>query len=222
MTLRLVQESHQAGENNWKWSIWLAGSDQELDEVQSVRYILHSTFRNPVRVVDDRGSSFRIDSSGWGEFRVFAHVQVPDEPVVVLSTWLHLFKPDRRRVFISAQSADAGLVATVADALKEQGLEVLGTVGGLTLGDTFEGNLTDAVYEADAVVAVITTSGPSSLWVAEELAQAQKAGIPVYVVLASDEVPMPESLSGSVPYLGDNRGDLDSLAMRIRGLVITP
>ena len=190
MTLQLLQERHPAGENIWKWSVWLDGPDEDLDSVRSVRYVLHSTFKNPVRVVDDRRSGFRLDSSGWGEFRVFAHVQVSDEPLRVLSTWLHLFEPDRRRVFVSAGSANAKLVTSVAGALKDQGREVLGTTGGLSVGDAFEGKLTDAVYEADAVVAVLA-SGPISPWLAQELTKAQEAGIPLYAVVASRDIPLP-------------------------------
>ena len=219
MALRLAQESRPAGEN-WKWSVWLTGTDEDLDTVSSVRYILHSTFKNPVREIADRDSSFRLQSSGWGEFRIFAHVQVPGQPLAVLSAWLHLFEPDRRRVFISARSSDSELIENVAETLAEQGLEVLGAVSGLTLGDAFEGKLVEAVYTADAVVAIVGDRG--SPWVEEELTQAEKAGIPIYVVVASSDVDLPPQLSAHAVHLATDRNDLDTLAMEIRDLRIVP
>ena len=220
MALRLAQENRAVGDDRWKWSIWLEGPDQELDTVQSVRYFLHSTFRNPVREVTDRHSKFRLDSIGWGEFRIIAHVQKEDQSVELLSAWLHLLQPDTRRVFVSAQSSDIELAMKVADVLREHGIEVLGTVGALSPGDSFDGQLDEAVMQADAVVAIVTL-GHRSVWVGDEIERARKVSIPVYPVLASPNVSLPEELEDMSAYTADNANDLDTLAMTIRGLDIT-
>jgi len=62
-------------EGRYQWRLYLEGPAEELDEVQEVEYILHPTFRNPVRVVRDRASGFALDSVGWGEFEVGVEVR---------------------------------------------------------------------------------------------------------------------------------------------------
>lgn len=52
----------------YHWDVFLTGSDEELDQVQKVEYRLHSSFRNPVRIVSTRETAFMLRSAGWGEF----------------------------------------------------------------------------------------------------------------------------------------------------------
>ena len=74
MGLRLNQDSDYAGKDHWRWSIWLGGSDAELDDVDHVVYTLHPTFPDPVRTIADRASDFRLDTAGWGTFTIYARV----------------------------------------------------------------------------------------------------------------------------------------------------
>jgi len=72
MALSIQQETHYVGHNYWKWSVWLEGAPQELDDVDRVVYILDPTFHNPVREVEDRTTKFRLDTAGWGTFTIRA------------------------------------------------------------------------------------------------------------------------------------------------------
>ena len=78
MALRLAQSEEYAGNDYWKWAVWLEGSDEELDAIKHVEYVLHPTFLNPVREVSDRGSKFRLQTAGWGTFTLHATVIFKD------------------------------------------------------------------------------------------------------------------------------------------------
>ena len=43
-----------------------------------VEYLLHSTFKNPVRVVRKPENGFRMDTAGWGTFEIKAIVYLKD------------------------------------------------------------------------------------------------------------------------------------------------
>ena len=60
----------------WEWSAYLTGPD--LPEVDRVEYILHKTFKNPVRVIKEPADGFRLDTEGWGTFELKAIVHLKD------------------------------------------------------------------------------------------------------------------------------------------------
>jgi transcription initiation factor IIF auxiliary subunit len=72
MALSIQQDESYLGADRWKWSVWLEGPSEELDSVDHVLYVLHPTFHNPVREISDRNTNFRLDTSGWGTFRIHA------------------------------------------------------------------------------------------------------------------------------------------------------
>jgi transcription initiation factor IIF auxiliary subunit len=74
MAIRIEQDYLYSGDHWWKWSVWIEGPDDELDAIKEVVYTLHESFVDPVRVVRDRATKFRLDTSGWGTFRIYARV----------------------------------------------------------------------------------------------------------------------------------------------------
>ena len=78
MALKIEQGFQYLDNDYWKWWIWLEGPDAELDKVEKVTYTLHRTFPKPVRVISDRGTKFKLETAGWGVFRIFAQVQMKD------------------------------------------------------------------------------------------------------------------------------------------------
>jgi len=93
MSLRIEQGIEYQGEDWWKWWIWLEGPEKELDKVDRVIYILHSTFANPVRTVTDRSTKFRLQTSGWGGFLIRAKVIDKDGGETPLTHQLQLRYP---------------------------------------------------------------------------------------------------------------------------------
>lgn len=94
MALSISQGFAYQGDDYWKWWIQLAGTDEELDRVKSVTYTLHRTFPNPVRTVTDRASKFKLETAGWGVFRIHAIAQMNDGSAQKLSHYLRLEYPD--------------------------------------------------------------------------------------------------------------------------------
>lgn len=70
MDLELNNSWEYEDEDWWEWSAYLTGKD--LDKVEHVEYILHPTFKNPVRKVTDPSNGFRLDTAGWGTFKLKA------------------------------------------------------------------------------------------------------------------------------------------------------
>jgi len=94
MTMKLKQDSEYKGKDSWKWSVWVEGDNTELDSVESVEYTLHPTFPNPVQVKNDRASKFKLTTSGWGTFTIYAKIRKNDGDVVDLEHQLVLNYPD--------------------------------------------------------------------------------------------------------------------------------
>jgi transcription initiation factor IIF auxiliary subunit len=96
VALSLRQDQEYVGTDRWRWSVWLDGTPQELDSIDYVVYILHSTFHNPVRRVSDRSTQFRLDAMGWGTFTVHATAVHTDGNETELAHDLVLLYPDGR------------------------------------------------------------------------------------------------------------------------------
>ena len=71
--------------------IFLDADDPSLlDEVSEVIYYLHETFKEPVRIVRDRQTSFEVRTVAWGEFNVAAAVRFKDGREVKIERYLNL------------------------------------------------------------------------------------------------------------------------------------
>lgn len=97
MGLELTQDSTYAGDDYWHWSAWIQGPDDELDKVRQVVYTLHHTFPNPIRTVTDRRTNFRLETEGWGVFRLYATVVYDDGTEKRLHLDLHFVYPAEAR-----------------------------------------------------------------------------------------------------------------------------
>lgn len=78
MSLKLKNDWNYKGNDRWDWEVYLVSEDpKELEEVEEVKYILHPTFRQPIRVIDKSTGDFRLKTNGWGTFqiRAFAYLK---------------------------------------------------------------------------------------------------------------------------------------------------
>ena len=90
-----IRQSEKYGGNDWwDWSVWLEGTDAELDAVSYVEWRLHPTFPDPVRRVANRQSKFRLDTGGWGTFVVHAVISMKTGSTERLRHQLQLQYPD--------------------------------------------------------------------------------------------------------------------------------
>ena len=54
MSLEIRQAASRADKKRWDWSVWIDGPDADLDQVESVKWVLHLTFPDPVVMVRQR------------------------------------------------------------------------------------------------------------------------------------------------------------------------
>ena len=211
MTLSIAQDFEYQGNNYWKWSVWLQGTDADLDEVASVEYHLHPTFPSPVRLVTNRASKFRLDSAGWGVFHLKAQVEMKDGSVMGLDHMLGLAYPadvedqvpeqppmrggvgpgPRRSIFLSAGTADSTVASELRNSLIDRGVEVL-SVEDIDPGVPWEIKIENALKKADAIVTI--TSDIPSTWVEREVHAATRQGTRVIPVVVGDNPVVPEGL----------------------------
>lgn len=79
LDLELRNRWQYQGDDWWDWEAFLDdGGSGDLAKVEHVEYVLHETFPNPVRRVDDPAGGFILRTSGWGIFELTAFVYTVD------------------------------------------------------------------------------------------------------------------------------------------------
>ena len=200
LNLRLLNDSRPMDGGRWNWSVWIDGSATDLEQVTQVRYTLHPTFPNPIRVVTDRDSRFKLTTSGWGEFSILAQLTFADGRTETLERWLRLEgsaeaptnnSRRRPRVFLSASTIDRSFVKHVAAELEKQDVEVL-TADNVSEGGPLIESIASAVTSSD-VVAIVISRGLANM--AQHDVAVARAGQKVIVpVLLGPQVSAPPPL----------------------------
>jgi hypothetical protein len=222
--VHLETKAEPRGESWWEWSVWVEGSDAALALLASVRYVLHPTFRNPVRVVADRTSKFRLTSSGWGEFAIEAEVTRVDGRTFRLERWLDLgFQQGREaadrkpRVFLSFGAADAPWARAVKEELTKQGVDVVSPQD-KAAGTTITSAISDTLQGADLVA--FMTSGELRGFAEVELDQALERNKTCVPILIGRDISAPAQLANLAAVHMYTRGDSRAVADALRARVI--
>ncbi len=92
--LKIAQSAKYLETDWWSWSVWIEGTDKDLDQIVNVEYTLHPTFPDPVRIKTTRKNKFKLSTGGWGVFPIYARVFKKDGSVVRLQHTLKLHYPD--------------------------------------------------------------------------------------------------------------------------------
>ena len=220
MTIRLQQSSQYRRKDWWFWSVWVGGTDSELDGIESVTYYLHPTFPNPKRTIDDRATSFRLDSAGWGGFEVRADVRMRDGSVLPCSHHLTLEYPDEGTtkapsspeeaqvaasgtvpseaargpvVFLTSSSADSGVASALGTALEARGIGLMDE-STFDPGVPWDASIENAIRSSDMTVAIV--SDVPSRFVQMEISASEALEQDVMPVVIGRKTHVP-------PYLGD-------------------
>ncbi|HEU0076795.1 MAG TPA: pYEATS domain-containing protein [Longimicrobiaceae bacterium] len=210
MGISIAQTSSMAGKGRWRWSVWIEGPDEELDAVGAVVYTLHPTFSNPVRRTTERESRFRLDSSGWGEFKLHASVQYRDGRTESMEHWLTLVgeAPDktmgtiplrkRQRIFLSSSMADVKTANAIRSLLEQTPLVVTTNYDASPsdYGVPWELTLLDQIQGSSG--AVFLVSERPSPWLTYEVGIAKKYGKPHAVVGIGPVPAIPQDLHESM------------------------
>jgi len=130
--LKLVNDSKYIGNKNWSWNIWLEGSAVDQGKVISVKYFLHPTFQNPIHLITDKASKFKLSGSGWGEFNVKAEILIEGQTKLTLNHWLKFNDKEtldtlstfKGKVFLSHSVTDGPIASRLAYLLIKKGYDV--------------------------------------------------------------------------------------------------
>ena len=90
---KIAQGYEYRGNDYWDWWIWIESDDDNLDKIDNVIYNLHYTFRQPVRIIKTREDKFKLKTSGWGTFTIYARLNFKDNSVLELEHELELSYP---------------------------------------------------------------------------------------------------------------------------------
>jgi len=207
MNLTIEQEATYERDNWWKWSVWIEGDKADLAKIKFVEYTLHPTFPTPIREVTDRRSKFRLDSAGWGEFKIGARLQMKDGRTRKLSRWLELKYPSpesaragarapakemkpldkRPMVFVSCNISDVAFANALSQALLATNIDVATQAEGLP----WEASMNLILDQVDSGVFVV--SDTPSTWMKREIDACLQRKIPLIpVVLMSSKIKLEE------------------------------
>jgi hypothetical protein len=197
MTLTIQQDEARADPtipDYWRWRVWIEGAEEELDQIESVRYQLHQTFPEPTRVVNDRASKFALSSMGWGEFTIYAAVKFNDSEREdqFLNHWLRLggspkdpdplasLKGAAPSVFLSSSFADFHLASGIAEALRARQVHVIDPNEPKRSGVNFADSVASKLGAADLAVMIVgKRTGEWLDWETKKLLAEDKDIIPV-------------------------------------------
>lgn len=241
MALSIAQEAKQVRDGWWKWSVWLEGSRDELNEVSAVEWMLHPTFPSPLQRVKNREHAFRLESAGWGEFTISATIFRRKGTPLKRRHWLKLeaapgaagsdvaTSARRRRtgkglaeespaeeaplIFVSSSVADAQYAHEIAEQLSEQGLRTF-TAEDVRPGDRSfkQSELVNGTHGS-----VVVMSGSFTRGMAREVAALREGNVPIIPVLIGPEAKVPGDLAGvqQLRIKGGSSNEVADAAQRI-------
>jgi hypothetical protein len=198
MTLKVAQSAAPNDQTRWDWSVWIEGTDNELDAIEEVTRKLHPTFTTPIRHVKSRETKFKLSTSGWGEFEIHATLKMKNGRSNSLRHWLKLVDPaepsraapvkgkmapqdsERQRpaVFLSYGLNNASLAAHLANGLKSD-YEVVRDIDIPEGADRRPWNR-EQIGKSDAVI--VLGADESGVSRSPEVKIAQSKGVPVIPV----------------------------------------
>lgn len=231
MEIQVKNDSQEQRSGWWKWSVWLEGPDEELDQIDSVVYILHSTFKEPVQRVSNRMARFRLRGSSWGEFNIYLKIHLKDGQVVERQHWLSLDPQaatrrgpargleasQKPRLYLSTAASDALFADALQEALEEQGIETV-VSHDLGAGQQLDSLLASGREHFDA--GLFIASEVRNPWLGREIVALQSNKIPLIAVQVGFEPRLPEELKDAPTYhikdLSEAEMVAHSIAERIR------
>lgn len=81
------------GKQCYRWRIFLDKPTNAVQEIREVRYQLHHTFRNPIKVRRSAKNRFKLTITGWGEFTIKILIKYRDGEEGKTKYKLDLTKP---------------------------------------------------------------------------------------------------------------------------------
>ncbi len=205
MSIRIAQDSRYAGDERWDWSVWIEGSDEELDQIAYVAWQLHPTFPDPLRFSTDRSDGFRLETNGWGTFTVQATLNGHDgETISQLEHYLEFEapekdnppeKPERINVYLSGSVRDGKVIQALQKEFERRDISTNSWLDSITTGVDMNESIHKRIDDADVVVAIV--HGDTQQFVHSDIDYASTKNKPVVPIILGADDPPPEISSTS-------------------------
>lgn len=89
---RLTEKKY---DDDWyEWCVFVDEDPVVINAINAVEYVLHPSFPEPVRFVQDKSSKFALFSSGWGSFDIKIRINFEDGTSLGASYTLRLERDD--------------------------------------------------------------------------------------------------------------------------------
>jgi transcription initiation factor IIF auxiliary subunit len=87
--------SEETEERLWfDWCVFTDADDNTVNKINRVKYYLHPSFANPIRIQTNREHRFALVSNGWGEFSIAIEIEFLNGTIEHTKHWLKLFQGD--------------------------------------------------------------------------------------------------------------------------------
>lgn len=153
----------------YKWAVWIEANESDISDIDHVKYLLHPTFPNRLRKSDDPSSNFKIESKGWGEFRIDISITKTSGDVIKLWHWLSLSddktqvvsrggqegdeETQPKKVYISYSKIDTRTAQLLESMLTDLGMEVA-SGSDIEPGVSITDHIEKSINDADAIVTI--------------------------------------------------------------------
>lgn len=84
----------EGGSEHYNIRLYVDGSDNELDKIESVQYILHPGFVDPIRMSENRDENFAIEIWTYGMFDIEVSFYLEDGSAETLHYYLTFSLPE--------------------------------------------------------------------------------------------------------------------------------
>lgn len=191
-----TSSKHESRKDYYEWAIWIVSAESDISEIEYVEYLLHSTFKNRLRKITDPSEGFRLESAGWGEFRVEISIVKKSGETIQLAHWLSLGNDnddviargappeiEQKKVYISYSKIDERTAQLLESMLIDLGMEVA-SGSDIKPGVPINEYIEESIKEADAVITI--NADQQNYW--------QKTEIEIAEGLAKTIIPMDQIL----------------------------
>ena len=198
-TIGQSSQRDKKSKDYFEWSIWIENGELDVSEIDYVEYLLHRTFKNRLRKVTDVSTGFKLNSKGWGEFRIEISIIKKNRETIQMAHWLVLRdsyrsaegendipKVNPKKIYISHADVDTRTAQRLEFILTDLGMEVI-SANDLESEGSLQENIVSSINASDAIITI--NSGTENEWqnaeinIAKELS---KTIIPMDSIIDSD------------------------------------
>lgn len=86
---RLI-ESQKKEDIRYDWCVFLDEDEKTLRKIDYIKYVLHPTYSNPEKIVNNPKEKFALYSSGLGSFNILIEVFTKDKKIIKTNYFLKL------------------------------------------------------------------------------------------------------------------------------------